>query len=278
MHPVTPIETAPLFPALHAELIGLLHGLDESGWEQPTVAPRWRVRDVAAHLLDGDLRKLSACRDGLALSGGQSPSGLEAVVRLVNSLNASGVEYARRLSPRLLIELLEVSGPKMSAFVASLPPDGESLFAVDWAGESVSANWMDIGREYTERWHHQMQIRDAVGTPGLLERRWLEPLLDISVRALPRSYANVDAADGTAVTLEVEGEFPLAWSLVRSPDGWRLFRGAAERPAAAVKASRDEIWRLFYNALPVENARRTLRTSGETRLAEPLLLARSVLV
>src|SRR5688572_25589132 len=63
MEALTPIHTAPLFPAIHAELIGLLRGLDEEDWERPTLARAWRVRDVVAHLLDGDLRKLSGGRD-----------------------------------------------------------------------------------------------------------------------------------------------------------------------------------------------------------------------
>jgi hypothetical protein len=85
------------------------------------------------------------------------------------------------------------------------------LAADDWlrptvAGEQQSENWMDTGRDYTEHWHHQMQIRDAVGRPRLLEPRWFEPLLDLSVRALPHGYAAVAAADGATVTLHVTGE------------------------------------------------------------------------
>lgn len=278
MKPVGPIDASPLFPPLHEELIALLRGLTETDWQQPTAAPRWRVRDVAAHLLDGDLRKLSACRDGHALSTDLGPSGHDAVVRLVNELNAAGVLYARRLSPRLLVELLEFTGPRVSAFVASLPLDGESLFAVDWAGESRSENWMDIGREYTERWHHQMQIRDAVHAPGLLRRRWLEPLLEISLRALPRAYEKTGAAPGTALTLQVDGEPTLSWSLVRGEGGWRLYRGLAEKPSATVALGPDAIRRLLFNALSPEEARRELRTSGEARWVEPLLRARSVLV
>jgi hypothetical protein len=64
MEPLTPVDTRELFAPLHAELIGLLRGLSDADWERPTVAGAWRVRDVAAHLLDGDLRKLSAGRDG----------------------------------------------------------------------------------------------------------------------------------------------------------------------------------------------------------------------
>ena len=64
MEPLAPIYTAELFRPLHRELIALLRGLDSDRWVAPTIAGSWRVRDVAAHLLDGDLRKLSGGRDG----------------------------------------------------------------------------------------------------------------------------------------------------------------------------------------------------------------------
>jgi uncharacterized protein (TIGR03083 family) len=63
MMALEPIRTAPLFAPLHAELVTLLRGLDRADWERPTLAGDWKVRDVAAHLLDGDLRTLSARRD-----------------------------------------------------------------------------------------------------------------------------------------------------------------------------------------------------------------------
>jgi len=51
---VAPLDTAPLFPDLHAELLALLRALELEDWERPAVAGAWRVRDVAAHLLDGE--------------------------------------------------------------------------------------------------------------------------------------------------------------------------------------------------------------------------------
>jgi uncharacterized protein (TIGR03083 family) len=278
MEPMTPIHTAELFPGLHAELVALLRGLDDAGWRAPTVAGAWRVRDVAAHLLDGDLRKLSICRDGNALGGDGPPPSFEAVVHVINDANASGVAYARRLSPRVITDLLEVTGRWVSDYVAALPPHDTSVFSVAWAGEDRSENWMDTGREYTERWHHQMQIRDAVGAPGLLQRRWLHPLLDLSVRALPRAYAGVDAAPGTAVVLQVDAEGENAWSVVRQTSGWEVFRGAAPDAATRIVADADTAWRLFYNALPSDAARTRLTIEGDAALAEPMLRARSVMV
>ena len=64
MEPISAPYAADLFPPLYEELEHLLRGLAPEEWERPTVAGAWRVRDVVAHLLDGDLRKLSAYGDG----------------------------------------------------------------------------------------------------------------------------------------------------------------------------------------------------------------------
>ena len=58
-----PLLTAHLFPVLDAQLIDLLRSLAPDEWERQTIAPRWKVKDVAAHLLDTQLRKLSFGRD-----------------------------------------------------------------------------------------------------------------------------------------------------------------------------------------------------------------------
>jgi uncharacterized protein (TIGR03083 family) len=279
MEPLTPFDTPALFPGLHAELIGLLRGLDDADWERQTVAGAWRVHDVAAHLLDGDLRKLSGGRDGHRLPIDRPISSFEDIVRLIDGQNASGVEYARRLSPRVMTDLLEVTGRWVSDYVAALPPTGEAPHSVAWAGEMRSENWMDTGREYTERWHHQAQIRDAVGAPGLLQRRWLQPLLDLSVRALPRAYAEVPAPEGTAIVLQVQAEDAgHTWSLVREASAWTVFRGAAPDETARVTMDADTAWKLLYHALPADAVRARIAVEGDAALVEPLLRARSVMV
>jgi uncharacterized protein (TIGR03083 family) len=277
MKPLAPLYTADLFPPLHAELIALLQGLAPEDWERPTVAGSWRVRDVAAHLLDGDLRKLSVYRDGY-LAPPEEPIGdYGDLVRFLNRLNADWVVAARRLSPRVLVELLAASGTAVSELVASLPPHEPAIFPVAWAGEERSENWFDIGREYTERWHHQMQIRDAAGAPLLLESRWLHPLLDLSVRALPRAYESVDAEDGTAVVFQV-ADREEAWSVIREDGRWKILQGAAPEPSAVVRADADTAWRLLYNALPREAALERVSIEGDAALVEPLLSTRSVMV
>jgi hypothetical protein len=288
MEPLPPCYTASLFRPLLNELLTLLEGLHAADWDRPTIARGWRVRDVAAHLLDGDLRKLAACRDGHRLplvvpeeitENAENTEHTErALVHAINAMNATGVAYAARLSNRLLIDLLETTGAWVADFVLALPPHEPAVFAVSWAGESTSHNWMDTGREYTERWHHQMQIRDAIGAPLLLQPRWMEPLLDLSIRALPHAYAAVAAPPGAIVTLAVHGETHGVWSLVRDTEGWTVSRGRPAAPDAEVSMSADVAWRLLYNALPAEDVPRVIRASGAPELLEPLWRARSVMV
>jgi hypothetical protein len=62
--PLPPILTAHLFPRIEGLLLDLLRSLTPDEWELQTIAPQWKVKDVAAHLLDTQLRKLSLARDG----------------------------------------------------------------------------------------------------------------------------------------------------------------------------------------------------------------------
>lgn len=164
--------------------MGLLRSLPDEHWQLPTVAGEWRVRDVVAHLVGGDLGRLSACRDSYTQPSGRPIESYDDVLALINEQNALWVRACRRFSSRVLLELIEESGARAAALMVALPPHERAIWAVSWAGESESEQWLDTGREYTERWHHQMQIRDAVAAPPmLLEARWCRPLLELSVRA-----------------------------------------------------------------------------------------------
>ena len=94
----------------------------------------------------------------------------DSVLGSSTTLNARWVAVSRRLSPRVLTDLLEVVGAQAAAFLAALPPHETAFWPVAWAGEARSENWMDVGRDYTEYWHHQQQIRDAVGASAPVRR------------------------------------------------------------------------------------------------------------
>ena len=115
MPALAPTYTAHLFRPLLDELLALLRGLSAEQWEARTVAGTWCVRDVAAHLLDGDLRKIAVFRDGHAIPTGGPIASAADLSRFVNGMNASGVAFAARLSPRSRASSSSRSGRKRCA-------------------------------------------------------------------------------------------------------------------------------------------------------------------
>ena len=270
-------QTAELFLPLQRELVALLRGLAEADWSRPTVARGWTVKDVAAHLRDTDLRRLSAQRDGYRPSAAKLGS-YEEIVAFINGLNAAWVETARRLSPRVLTELLEWTGPQAAELFASLAPDEEAAVAVAWAGEARSANWMDVGREYTEKWHHQAQVRDAVGAPALDSRQRLGPVIELAMYALPHAFRGCEAEPGSTLSVRVEGDAGGVWHILRAAARWELRAGDADAPTARVRLDADAAWRLFFNALDRAEAAARVEATGDARLCETFLGVRSVMV
>src|SRR3989442_6254484 len=104
MEPLKPIFTAHLFPRLDGMLIELLRSLAPADWEKQTVSPKWKVKDVAAHLLDTALRGMSIARDGYLPEAPKISSPAE-LATFINRLNQEGVYFFRRLSPAVLVPL-----------------------------------------------------------------------------------------------------------------------------------------------------------------------------
>jgi uncharacterized protein (TIGR03083 family) len=258
MKPLAPILTAHLFAPLNGELVSLLRGLSADEWNAPTVAGAWTVKDVAAHLLDTTLRRLSMHRDAYD----PPPREFSSVSALVNDLNAEGVSFARRLSPALLVDLHERYGGQLAEFFAGLDPFGEAKWGVSWAGEQQSPMWFDVARELTERWHHQQQIRDAVGRPALYEG-YLAPVIDTFVRALPYTYRDADVPGPVVLRID-----DAVWSLV---DG-TMYAGDASTPLVRITLTGDRAWRLFTRQKIDPRA----EIEGEVRYAEPLLRMTSI--
>ena len=198
---------------------------------------------------------------------------------VLDGLNASWVQAARRLSPRVLVDLIAQTGPQLADFMTRLDPHAVARFPVAWADETASSAWFDIGRDYTERWHHQQQIRDAVGASGLIDPQWLHPVLAISMHALRRSFGALDRPKGTAVAIRVLGDAGGLWTLVKR-DTWSLADAtpAGVEAATSVTLSADTAWRLFFNQLTAQDAASLVETTGDATLAAAFLSTRAVMV
>ena len=261
---------AHLLPRVDRELINLLQALTPHEWEVQTIAPLWKVRDVAAHLLDTALRKLSIARDSWFVEKVEIRSSQD-VVDLVNRLNREGVTVYRRLSPRVLIDAMKLACEHNARFHESLDPFAPALFPVSWAGEGTSLNWFDTARELTERWHHQQQIRLALNRPGIMIPELYHPVLDTFARGLPHHYRAVDAPAGAVLVLAVSGASGGEWFLRKESAGWALVKGPCSARTSRVTIPEELAWRVFTKGVDRHSARGLIQIEGDRELGEKVL-------
>jgi hypothetical protein len=219
---------------------------------------------VALHLLGGDVGILSRQRDAYQLPG-PPIAGWDDLVVFINALNEQWVAATRRISPRLLCALLQFTGTDVAAYFRSLDPHRLGG-AVSWAGPDPAPVWLDLAREYTERWHHQQQIRTAVGKPGGDEPRLFAPVLDAFVRALPHTYRDVEVPLRTTVALAIDGPAGGEWVLRRENNAWVLYVGTVPSPSASVRLPQDVAWRLFTKGMTTSDALLDAEISGDQPL------------
>jgi hypothetical protein len=266
MKETIPIDVVHMLPLLDKKLMELLCSLEPEEWQQSTVAKLWTVKDVAAHLLDGNIRILSMLRDDYK---GENPSinSYQDLLDFLNGLNADWVKAMKRVSPQMLILLHELTGPLYCKYYASLNPFDKAGFAVDWAGETESKNWMHIAREYTEKFLHQQQIRDAVNKPGIMTKEFFYPFIDIFMLALPHTFQNTRAKEGTVVQIIVSGDAGGSWQVVARNNHWSLEKELSHEAATTIEIDPDDAWKLFSKSIRPGDIREKVSVKGDENLA-----------
>jgi len=265
-----PIPTIHLFPVLERELVQLLYSLTPEEWNKPTIARLWTVKDVAAHLLDGNIRTVSMLRDNHFSDPPGNIYTNDDLVHYLNGLNAGWVNAMKRVSPQVLTGLLEITGKEYTRLLALQDPFAPAVFAVSWAGETSSINWFHIAREYTERWHHQQQIRDAVEKPGILTKELYHPVLDTFMRALPYTYRNTAAEENTVIQVSISGHAGGHWFLVKK-EKWKLSETNELPVTAHTTINGDSAWKLFTKSWRKNDAVKHVTIEGDTILGEAVL-------
>lgn len=270
-----------LLQALQVErrsLVAILGALSPDDWERETPCPGWNVHDLVLHLLGDDFVVLSILRDGHAAP---LPSeSHEALAGMIDQLNADWIRAAGgRLSPRMLRGLLVWAGEETHRFFAGVEFDAPSPMGVSWAGEPPSPHGLEVAREYTERWLHQQQLRQAVGHGPLADPVLTRVLLQSLAHCLPPAYSSEDASGGTTVKLDIS-DFPtLSFGLRFAEPGWRLVRGADISEADChITAPAEPLWRAWStNGDPAALREAAVVTGRAPHLAEPVWRARAII-
>ena len=266
-----PVEVTHLFPLIDKKLIDLLKSISAEEWRLPTLAKQWTVKDVAAHLLDGNMRVIS----GNQGYNGPLPPPIDSyndLVNYLNELNAVWVKAMQRVSPKQLVNMLEETGKEYSRIMAEAPLFEPARYSVAWAGEEVSLNWFHIAREYTEKMHHQLQIREAVDKEAaLMTREYFYPFIDTLMYGLPHALRHTTAKEESAITVTVTSEIGGDWHLIMQDKKWRLSKEKQGAETAHVFIGPGFAWKLFTKGITPAEAIGQIQMQGDEQLCKSVL-------
>jgi uncharacterized protein (TIGR03083 family) len=270
------IDVLPLFPQLDSSLIEVLSGLSPEQWNKDTICKKWKVKDIAAHLLDSAIRRLSIGRDGYQGAAAEI-NNQDELLNYLNNLNADWVNAYERVIPAILISQLNTVQEELYLYFKDLDPAANAMFPVSRAGEKISDNRFDIAREFTERWLHQQQIRQAVGARSLMNRDLYNPFLEICMKALPHHFKDLSSAASKTISVEVVGDAGGLWTIVRREKQWEFI--TAERPAdSTVYIDQNIAWMLFSGGIDIYEAGQYWQVTGDQDLGRHVLVMRSFTV
>ena len=238
------IETIELFPEMNKQLINMLGTLSIEDFSKSTQFASWTVKDICAHLLDTSIRRLSSERDKYHSSEIPMIKEYDDLIKYITDLADRWALAFTSVSPQILINLINEYQNELYEYLKGLKPYDESFFAVSWAGEEKSYNWFDIAREYTERWHHQMQIREAVQKEPLYQNELYYPVLDTFMRALPYHYRNWKMDSGYVLCIGISEKDDWKWYLEWNSK-IELKKEIENEPNTTVIIDQDKAWKIL---------------------------------
>ena len=194
----------------------LLDPLDEPGWDTPTPAEGWLVRDQVSHLAYFDEAAATAVEDPERFRAERT----EALAD-VDAFTARLVERCRALPGAELLAWWRRSRAAMVTAMGRVDPSTR----VPWYGPDMSVASSMTAR-IMETWAHGQDIADALGSSRPTTAA-LRQVAHIGVRTLPNSYAARGATPPDApVRVELTGPEGDTW-VWGPPDAADAVRGPA---------------------------------------------------
>ena len=266
-----PVEDVrPLLAAEREDLLTFLSTLSSEQWTAPSAAPGWTVKNLALHLLDDDLGWLSRGRDG-DRSGLLDMTHHGSFVAALTAKNQRWVDGAQGLSLPVVVGLLRCTGAAMDAYYARIDLGGEGR--VSWASDGPVPQWFDIAQDLTERWVHQMQMREAVARVGTYRTEYLRSVLRTFIWALPHQFRfGAPAGSSINVDLATGGRWFLT---AQASAGWVLTEGQTKAPLATGCFSDEAGWKWLTGAeMPIGS----WSVDGPADITAALLAVRGILI
>ncbi|MQA84285.1 MAG: TIGR03084 family protein [Streptosporangiales bacterium] len=185
-----------------ADLVSLLRPLDEAGWDTPTPAPGWTVRDQVSHLAYFDEMSVAAVNDPERFTGERA--------ELANRGSAYVDDVAarhRHLTGAELLAWFTHARDELAELARGMDPKAR----VPWYGPDMGALSFLTAR-LMETWAHGQDVADGLGVDREATPR-LRHVCHLGVRAIPNSYlVRGLRPPETPIRVELAGPDGEAWT------------------------------------------------------------------
>jgi uncharacterized protein (TIGR03083 family) len=265
-----------LFPVENERLLTLLRSLTPADWHRSTPCPGWDVHGLALHLLGGSFSVISWLRDGFRGTPAPKDSDEQGFIDWLDDLQAAWVTAARRLSPRLLVELLDWTA---KGFAEAIDAQDPSALAanVSWASADPVPVWVDHARELTEKWIHRQQILQALDQPSDLRPDLAGPVLEALRWAYPYRLGVHKREAGAFVQIDiVDEQLGQQWRIVSNGESWEFDGSNPTIKLASMSLSGEQAWRLLTNNYDPA-AHGNLETTGDPEFIATLTRTRAII-
>jgi hypothetical protein len=114
---------------VNQRLLDLLRSLGAKDWSTPTVHPDRDVKDIAAHLLHGNFRRVTARRDGYRPPTPPMED-TEDLIAFIQDDNRDFMRGMRRISPQIITELMGKYDEALVSIFEGLDPDARTSVSI----------------------------------------------------------------------------------------------------------------------------------------------------
>jgi len=163
--------------AEHADFEGMVAGLDDTGWDLPTPAPGWAVRDQVSHLAFFDDAATEAIVDP-----GSFTVRAEAALAAPGDPMEEHLRRGRAMGGRDVLAWWRDARHRMVGAARTL----DARDRVPWFGPPMGALSF-VSARLMETWAHGQDVADALGVTRVPTPR-LRHVAHLGVRARPFSY------------------------------------------------------------------------------------------
>jgi uncharacterized protein (TIGR03084 family) len=225
----------------HDELMGLLSGLDESGWQTPSFCEGWDIADVVLHLAQTDEMAIGSVQGRFfevlrSLADGLPPTtDVDAGVELMVARDRGG-------SGAAVLDRWQTNAAELRRVLATADPRAR----VTWVAGELTARTLATTR-LSETWIHTGDVAFGLGVE-LKPTNRLFHIARLAWRTLPYAFARADRTLSGPVAFELVGPGGEQWMLVPDDapvtvirgDALDLCRVAGRRAGAAETGLRGE--------------------------------------